>query len=161
MYATLTIGYGLSVNTLQLARAYTVFAHEGKRMPVSLLRVEKTPEGKQVIQPKIVQQVLAMMETVLSKGGTAQIISVPGYRVAGKTGTSKMASVGGYKGHHYTSSFVGIAPISDPRIIIVVVINDPQGKVYYGGYVSGPVFSHIMEGTLRILDVPPDDLKNV
>ena len=76
-----------------------------------------------------------------------------------KTGTAKMAGAGGYHGHHYTSSFVGIAPISDPRLVIAVVINDPQGKQYYGGYVSGPVFSQIMEGTLRILDVQPDDLK--
>jgi cell division protein FtsI (penicillin-binding protein 3) len=160
VYATMTFGYGMSANTLQLAHAYTVFANAGKIIPVSFLRVEKAPAGKQVIAPKVVDQIVAMMETVVGKGGTAQIVKVPGYRIAAKTGTSKIAGVGGYKGHHYTSSFVGIAPISNPRVVIVVVINDPQGKQYYGGYVSGPVFSQIMEGALRILDVPPDDLKS-
>lgn len=158
VYATMTIGYGLSANTLQLARAYNVLANNGKKLPVSLLRLNQPPESKQVINPKITKQLLTMMETVVSKGGTAQIVSVPGYRIAGKTGTSKIAGAGGYKGHHYVSSFVGIAPISKPRIVIAVIISDPQGRQYYGGYVSGPVFSHIMEGALRILDVPPDDL---
>lgn len=158
VYATMTIGYGLSANTLQLARAYNVLANNGKKLPVSLLRLNQTPEGKQVIDSKITKQLLAMMETVVGKGGTAEVVNVPGYRIAGKTGTSKIAGAGGYKGHHYVSSFVGIAPISKPRLVIAVIISDPQGRQYYGGYVSGPVFSHIMEGALRILDVPPDDL---
>lgn len=158
VYATMTIGYGLSANLLQLARAYTIFATDGKLMPVSLLRVSEEPKGKQMITPVVRQQVLAMMEAVVSKGGTAPIVNVPGYRIAGKTGTSKIASGGRYLGHRYNSSFVGIAPISNPRLIIAVIINDPQGKQYYGGYVSGPVFSRIMEGSLRILDIPPDAL---
>jgi cell division protein FtsI (penicillin-binding protein 3) len=157
----MTFGYGLSVNTLQLARAYSILAHQGQKLPVTLLRVDQPPAAKQVMDPAIVKQIMAMMETVVSKGGTAQVVNVPGYRIAGKTGTSKMAGDGGYKGHHYTSSFVGIAPISNPKLVIVVVINDPQGKQYYGGYVSGPVFSQIMEGALRILDVPPDDIKSM
>lgn len=158
VYATMTIGYGMSVNVLQLARAYTIFANQGKRLPVTILKTETKPKSEQVIDPKVVNQMLAMMEEVVHKGGTAPIVNVPGYRVAAKTGTAKIAGPGGYLAHHYNSFFVGLAPISNPRIIIVVMINDPQGKQYYGGYVSGPVFSHIMEGTLRILDVPPDDL---
>ena len=159
VYATMTFGYGMSVNTLQLARAYLIFAHEGMRLPVSLLRVDKAPQGKQVISPKVAKQVLDMMETVVKKGGTAVVAGVSGYRVAGKTGTSKIAMNGGYSKNHYISSFVGVAPVSDPRIVIAVIVNDPGGKRHYGGNVSGPVFSHIMEGALRILDVSPDDLK--
>jgi cell division protein FtsI (penicillin-binding protein 3) len=161
VYATMTIGYGMSSNTLQLARAYTIFANGGRRLPVSLLKLDKAPEGKQILSPAVVKQMTAMMEEVVRKGGTAPIVNVPGYRIAAKTGTSKIAGNGGYLAHRYISSFVGIAPISNPRLIIAVVINDPQGKLYYGGYVSGPVFNHIMEESLRILDVPPDDLESL
>lgn len=161
VYATMTIGYGMSANTLQLARAYTIFANEGKRLPVSLLKLDKAPQGKQVLSPAVVKQMTTMMEEVVRKGGTAPIVNVPGYRIAAKTGTSKIAGGGGYLKHAYISSFIGIAPISNPRLIIAVVINDPQGKQYYGGYVSGPVFNHIMEESLRILDVPPDDLESL
>ena len=161
VYATMTIGYGLSVNTLQLARAYLVFANQGKSLPVSLLRTDKIPQGKPVLNPAVVKQMTTMMEEVVQKGGTAPIVNVPGYRIAAKTGTAHIASGGVYLKHSYNSVFVGIAPISNPRLVIVVMISDPQGKQYYGGYVSGPVFSHIMEGTLRLLDVPPDDLKSL
>jgi cell division protein FtsI (penicillin-binding protein 3) len=101
---------------------------------------------------------IAMMEEVVQKGGTAPMVNVPGYRIAAKTGTAHIAKAGGYMRNNYNSSFVGIAPISNPRLIIAVMINDPKGKSYYGGYVSGPVFSRIMEGSLRMLDVPPDNL---
>jgi cell division protein FtsI (penicillin-binding protein 3) len=154
----MTIGYGLSVTTLQLARAYLVFANQGKSLPVSLLKVDKAPAGKQVLDTKSVNMMTTMMEEVVHKGGTAPVVNVPGYKIAAKTGTAHIASNGGYLKNHYNSSFVGIAPMSNPRLVIAVVINDPQGKTYYGGYVSGPVFSHIMEETLRLLDVPPDDI---
>jgi cell division protein FtsI (penicillin-binding protein 3) len=155
----MTIGYGLSVTTLQLARAYLIFANQGKSFPVSLLRLEKPPAGKQIIQPAVVNQMTAMMEEVVQKGGTAPIVNIPGYRIAAKTGTAHIASGGKYLRNNYNSSFVGIAPMTNPRLVIAVVINDPHGKFYYGGYVSGPVFSRIMEGALRIMDVPPDDLQ--
>lgn len=161
VYATMTIGYGMSSTTLQLARSYLVFANEGKRLPVSLLRLEKAPDGKQVLNPAVVKQMTAMMEEVVQKGGTAPMVNVPGYRIAAKTGTAHIASGGKYLKHSYNSVFVGIAPISNPRLIIAVMVSDPQGRQYYGGFVSGPVFSHIMEGTLRLLDVPPDDLKSL
>lgn len=154
--ATFAIGYAMSVNTLQLARAYAVLAHDGKKLPVSFLKVDKTPAGEQVMDPAIARQVLGLMETVVEKGGTAETANVPGYRVGGKTGTALKVANGGYQKHHYTSSFVGIAPLSRPRLVVAVVIHDPQGKHYYGGMVSGPVFEKIMEGTLRLLDIPPD-----
>ena len=141
---------------LQIARAYSVFANDGVKLPISLLRVDKPPKGERVIDTKIAKQILTLLEAVFAKGGTAQSISIPGYRVAGKTGTAKKVGVEGYEKHHYTSSFVGIAPLSDPRLVVAVVLHDPQGKNYLGGLVSGPVFQKIMEGTLRLLAVPPD-----
>lgn len=156
VYATLSIGYGFSTTTLQLANAYNVLANAGMKKPVSLLKLEKPVTGERVMNGKLAKQILFLLENVVNKGGTAEQAKVEGYRVAGKTGTAVMVGVGGYQKHHYTSSFVGIAPITNPRIVIAVVIHDPRGKHYYGGQVSGPVFQKIMEGTLRILDVPPD-----
>lgn len=157
--ATLSFGYGLSITALQLARAYSVLANAGVKLPVSLLRLDTPPAGQRVMDAKIARQMLTLLESVVSKGGTAEAARISGYRVAGKTGTAKKAGEGGYQQRHYTSSFVGIAPLSNPRLIVAVVIHDPKGKVYYGGLVSGPVFERIMEGTLRILNVPPDDRK--
>ena len=156
VYATLAIGYGFSVTTLQLANAYDVLANAGIKRPVSLLKLEKAPEGPRVMDEKLAKQILGLLENVVGKGGTAELARVPGYRVAGKTGTAVMVGHGGYQKHRYISSFVGIAPLTNPRLVVVVVIHDPRGKHYYGGLVSGPVFEHIMEGALRILDVPPD-----
>lgn len=156
--ATLGFGYGISVTPLQLARAYGVIANHGMKMPISLQRLDAPPAGEQVMAPKIAQQMVMLLESVVSKGGTGELANVPGYRVAGKTGTALKANVGnkGYQKHRYISSFVGMAPASNPRLVVAVVIDDPQGKHYHGGTVSGPVFEKIMEGTLRILDVPPD-----
>ena len=154
--ATLSFGYGMSTTALQLARAYDVLANEGVKLPVSFLRLDKPPQGERVLDAKVSKEMLLLLEAVLQKGPGHEA-SVPGYRVAGKTGTSKIVGAGGYEKHRYTSSFVGIAPLTNPRLVIVVVIHDPRGKQYYGGYVSGPVFSKIMEGALRLLDVAPDE----
>ncbi|MBX3709328.1 MAG: penicillin-binding protein 2 [Gammaproteobacteria bacterium] len=154
--ATLAFGYGMSATILQISRAYSVLANNGVKLPLSLLKVEKPPQGKLVLNPKIAKQMLVLLEAVFSKGGTAETISVPGYHVAGKTGTVKKNGIGGYQKHRYISSFVGIAPLSDPRLVVTVLIDDPKGKHYYGGLVSGPVFQKIMEGALRLLNVPPD-----
>ncbi len=154
--ATLSFGYGLSVTTLQLARAYLVLANHGVKLPLSLLRVDQAPVGEQVMDPKIAQEMLVLLEAVTFKGGTAQVASVPGYRVAGKTGTAWLVGANGYQKHHFTSSFVGTAPVSDPRLVIAVVLHDPEGKLHQGGQVSAPIFERIMEGSLRILDIPPD-----
>lgn len=156
--ATLAFGYGISVTALQLARAYDVLANEGIKLPISLLKVDVPPKGERVMDEKRAREMLTLLESVVQKGGTAEAASVPGYRVAGKTGTARQAGEHGYQAHRYTSSFVGIAPLTNPRVVVAVVIHDPQGRQYYGGEVSGPVFSKIMEGTLRILDVPPDNL---
>lgn len=154
--ATLGFGYGISVTALQLARAYAVIANDGVKLPVSLLRVDEPPTGERVMDAKIAHEMLTLLESVVTKGGTGEMANVPGYRVAGKTGTAVKVGEHGYQKHRYISSFVGIAPLTQPRLVVAVVINDPQGKNYYGGLVSGPVFEKIMEGTLRILAVPPD-----
>ncbi len=158
--ATLSFGYGMSVTTLQLARAYNVFANDGVKLPVSLLRVKQAPTGERVLNKNVSRQTVMMLEAVVSKNA-AWSAHVPGYRVAGKTGTAKMATQGGYKKHQYTSSFVGFAPASNPRLVVAVVIHDPQGKHYYGAEVSAPVFARIMQNALRILDIPPDDTSSL
>ncbi len=159
--ATLAFGYGLSVTTLQLAQAYMVIANEGVKKPLSLLKVAKPPEGKLVMNPKTAKAMIDLLESVTAKGGTAEAARIPGYRVAGKTGTVHKVGVGGYEKNHYMSSFVGMAPATHPRLVIVVILNDPQGKKYYGGLISAPIFKNIMEGSLRILNVKPDDVASL
>ncbi len=155
--ATLSFGYGLSVTALQLSHAYSVFANYGVKKPISLLKIDQVPEGERVLNEKTAKQMLTLLEAVVTaKHATAPAAQVPGYRVAGKTGTAKKVGVGGYAKHHYTSTFVGIAPMTNPRYLVAVVLHDPQGKYYYGGLVSAPIFERIMEATLRLFDVPPD-----
>lgn len=158
--ATMSFGYGLSVTPLQLAHAYAVLANGGVKVPLTLTRLDAPPKGEQVISPKIAKQMLMLLESVVqAKEGTSRAAQVPGYRVAGKTGTAwRFSPKGGYDKHRYNSTFVGIAPLSQPRLVIAVVINDPRGKHYYAGEISAPIFEKIMEGTLRIMDVPPDNL---
>jgi len=159
--ATNSFGYGLSVTTLQLARAYAILAADGMKRPVSFLKVNTPPVGDQVMTPKIACGLRASLESVLSKsGGTAPLARVPGYRVTGKTGTAHIVGVHGYEKNDYNSIFVGMAPASRPRLVIAVVIHDPKNGQYFGGYVAGPVFSKIMGETLRLLNIPPDDLSS-
>lgn len=155
--ATMSFGYGLSVTPLQLAQAYSILASHGVKRPITFLRQTAPLSGEQVIDPKVADEICTMLESVLTQGGTAPLARVPGYRITGKTGTAHIVGPSGYEKHHYNSVFVGIAPASDPRLVIVVVLHDPQGKQYYGGYTSGPIFSHIMGETLRLLNIPPDD----
>ncbi|MGA7801765.1 MAG: penicillin-binding transpeptidase domain-containing protein [Gammaproteobacteria bacterium] len=155
--ASLAFGYGVSVTALQLARAYAVLADGGIRRPVTFLKLDKPPAGHRVMTSRIAREMRAMLETVVSPEGTGDKARVPGYRVAGKTGTVHKSIAGGYAKHRYISVFAGMAPASDPRLVMVVMINDPQG-VYYGGLVAAPVFARVMAGALRLLDVPPDDL---
>ncbi|MBV9576090.1 MAG: penicillin-binding protein 2 [Gammaproteobacteria bacterium] len=154
--ATMAFGYGVSVTALQLTRAYAVIANDGIKLPVSLLRQDNPPTGERVMDAEVAKQMRTLLAAVVTKGGTGELAHVPGYRVAGKTGTSILAGHGGYQKHHYTSSFVGMAPLAQPRLVVAVVIHEPQGKHYYGGTVSAPVFEKIMEETLRMLNVPPD-----
>ncbi|GED22190.1 penicillin-binding protein 3 [Halomonas halmophila] len=155
-WAALSYGYGLSVSALQLASAYTAIANHGKRLPPSLLRLDQAPQGKPVIEPAIADKVLGMMDEVVAPGTGARRGMVPGYRVAGKTGTVRKVGSDGYQQSTYRALFVGIAPVSDPRIITVVMIDHPRGDEYYGGAIAAPVFSRVAGSALRMLDVPPD-----
>ena len=141
--ATMSYGNGISVNLLQLARAYTVFANNGELKPITLLKQETPVAGVKVFSDVTVQEVRDMMETVVRPGGTAPLAQITGYRVAGKTGTAHKLEDGKYVGR-YVASFVGMAPASNPRLIVAVVINDPGGREYYGGLVAAPVFSNVM-----------------
>lgn len=156
-YATHAFGYGISVTALQLAQAYTVLANDGVRMPLSLIKLDgPPPEGQRILSASTIRQVRAMMETVVSREGTAQRAAVPGYRVAGKTGTVHKVVGRGYAKNNYLSLFAGIAPASDPRLIMVIMIDDAKNGAYYGGAVAAPVFSRVMAGALRLLNVSPD-----
>ncbi len=157
--ATLAFGYGISVTTLQLAQAYSVIGNHGTKVPITLLKgAQKSNEkSEQVISPKVADEMLTMLEAVIGGDeGTGGQARVQGYRVAGKTGTARIAGPGGYYKHRYRGSFVGIAPASHPKLVVAVVVIDPQGSAYYGGLIAAPAFSKIMGGALRILDVPPD-----
>ncbi len=156
--ATAAFGYGVSVTALQLAHAYSVLADDGRMVPISLTKVKSAPAGKQVLPPAVVRKVRTMMESVVGPGGTGIKAEVKGYSVAGKTGTVHKADLGGYAANRYMSLFAGMVPAGAPRLVLVVVIDEPQGAEYYGGQVAAPVFSRIMTGALRILDVPPDNL---
>lgn len=159
--ATLGYGYGLSVTPLQLAAAYTAFANSGYRIPLRLVETAgDSREPEAVMSAATARQVLAMMEHVTGREGTARQAAIPGYRVAGKTGTSRKAIAGGYAPDRYFSSFVGLAPVSQPRFVMVVVIDEPRAGVYYGGAVAAPVFAKVVESALRLFNVPPDRLED-
>jgi len=153
--ATMSYGNGISVNLLQLARAYTVFANDGDLKAVTLLRQDTPTIGKKVFSQTTAQQVRDMLELVVQPGGTAPLAQINGYRVAGKTGTAHKLE-GGHYVNHYVASFVGLAPASNPRLIVAVMVDDPSGEQYYGGQVAAPVFSNVMGSALRLLNVPND-----
>jgi cell division protein FtsI (penicillin-binding protein 3) len=160
--ATLAFGYGISVTALQLAQAYAVLAHSGIKVPVTFLKIQaEAPVGQRVIDKTISREILDMLESVLTKGGTAPLARVPGYRVTGKTGTARIVGVHGYEKHRYNSIFIGIAPASQPRLVVAVVLHDPKGRFYYGGYTAGPIFSHVMNNALHLLNIAPDDLASL
>jgi cell division protein FtsI (penicillin-binding protein 3) len=154
--ATMSYGHGISVSLLQVARAYTIFTNEGQLLPLSLLKHESQPIGKRLVSRETALQVTRMMEMAVMPGGTAPRAQVPGYRVAGKTGTAHKAEQGGYAEHKYISSFVGFGPVTQPRFIVAVMLDEPQGAKYYGGDVGAPVFSSVMGAALRMMSVPPD-----
>jgi cell division protein FtsI (penicillin-binding protein 3) len=154
--ATLSFGYGVSMSVLQLARAYTVFADDGILHSASLLKRDKDPDARRVLSVKTARRVRTMLEQVVQKDGTAYRARVDGYGVAGKTGTIKKLGNGGYTEHSYLAAFVGMAPAKDPRLVIAVMVDEPRAGDYYGGLVAGPVFSRVMTGALRVLNIPPD-----
>jgi cell division protein FtsI (penicillin-binding protein 3) len=154
--ATMSYGHGIAVSLVQLARAYTVFARDGDLVPLSLLRVDAPPAGKPVVSKQTAEHVRHMLELAAQPGGTGPRARIMGYRVAGKTGTAHKQQNGGYAPDKYHSSFVGLAPVSRPRLVVAVMVDEPAAGQYYGGVVAAPVFSQVMAGALRILGVAPD-----
>ena len=154
--ATLAFGYGLTLSPLQLAQAYLTLASGGVRMPISALKLDSPPAGDRVFDARTANTVLGLMEGVTSREGTAPAARVPGYRVAGKTGTTRIVGEGGYSDQRHVALFVGIAPLTEPRILMVVVVNDAQGPRIGGGAVAAPVFARVAERALRLMGIPPD-----
>lgn len=157
--ATMSFGYGLSVTPIQLARAYSALAADGIIYPVTFLRRDESVEGEKVMTAETASKVRKMMERVVSPEGTANRASIANYRVAGKTGTVHKFVSGGYAEDRYLSVFAGMAPASDPKLVMIVMLDEPRAGKYFGGQVAAPVFSRVLSGALRLLDIPPDNLK--
>lgn len=154
--AILSYGYGLNMSVIQLARSYTALADNGILHSVSLLKRDEDVDARRVFSEKTAKKVRSMMESVITKEGTAYEARVEGYRVAGKTGTAKKAGAHGYAANSYFALFAGLAPASNPRLVIVLMIDEPSAGQYYGGLVAAPVFAKVMGGALRLLGVTPD-----
>jgi cell division protein FtsI (penicillin-binding protein 3) len=152
---TISYGHGISANLVQLARAYTIFADDGAVKPVTLFKAAGPVSGRPVIRPETARAVRRMLELAVQPGGTAPKAQVPGYRVAGKTGTAHKLEGRSYA-NKYVASFVGFAPVSNPRLVVAVMIDEPSAGKYYGGAVAAPVFSAVTGGALRLLGVPSD-----
>jgi len=140
---------------MQLARAYTVFATDGELLPLTLVKSELPARGERLISAETARAVRAMLEAAVQPGGTGPRARLVGWRVAGKTGTAHKQENGGYAADKYLASFVGLAPVSAPRLVIAVMIDEPAGE-YYGGSVAAPVFAELMQAALRLLQVPHD-----
>ena len=154
--ATMSYGQGISVSLIQMARAYMIFARDGDMIPVTFQKISEPPIGQRVISERTATEMRSMLESVTGAGGTAPKAQVPGYRVAGKTGTAYKVVHGKYDMKKYIGSFTGFAPVSDPRIIIAVMIDEPSGAFHFGGDVAAPVFSAVAANALRALNVAPD-----
>ena len=157
--ATMAYGYGLSITALQLVQAYSILANQGVKRPLTFVKATQPAPGKQVLDPNVAAQMLTMLKAVAeNNGGQAKI---PGYQVGGKTGTSYIMGSHGYIKNRYNSSFIGIAPLSSPRLIVAVILHGVQGNIHFGAQVSAPVFATIMGSALRFMNIPPDDMKPV
>jgi cell division protein FtsI (penicillin-binding protein 3) len=154
--ATMSYGYGLSASLFQLAQAYSVFAHDGELLPVSLIKLQQPAAGARVLSSKNAAAVLNMLHMVAGPGGTAVKAQTMGYSVGGKTGTAHKVEGKGYAGKKYRGFFVGIAPIENPRIVVAVMVDEPTNGLYFGGDVAAPVFSQTVQQTLRLMGVQPD-----
>ena len=158
--ANFSFGYGVTLTTLQLAQAYSVIANQGEKKAISLLRTESKPEVNAVVNPAIAQQVAGMLQKVVQSGGTGTRAHIAAYPVAGKTGTIHKVGRDGYADDRYLSLFAGFAPANNPRLIAVVAINEPSRGQYFGGEVAAPVFSALVERSLRLLQIPPERTVN-
>ncbi len=158
-HATLSFGYGMSVTPLQLAQAYSVLAADGQLRPVSFLKITQPVRGERIISARTARDLRLMLEAAVGDDGTAPAARVAGYRVGGKTGTVHKSIAGGYSEDRYLSVFTGVAPISEPRFAVVVMINEPANGEYFGGKVAAPLFSTVMAGALRFLNVAPDAIE--
>jgi cell division protein FtsI (penicillin-binding protein 3) len=157
---SLAFGYGITTSPLQLARAYSVFANGGVQQPISLLALEgELSPGVQIVTPEIATQVLGVLHAVTGEHGTARKARIPGYQVGGKTGTVHKVGPQGYIDDSYVALFAGVAPIDNPRIVTVVVINEPKGEAYGGGAAAAPVFARVTQGALRLLHIAPTDVE--
>ena len=162
--ATLSYGYGLAITPLQLAQAYQVLANDGIKQPLTLLRRQPSEltQGKQVLPKAIANDVVKMLQTVVGPKGTARRAKVDGYLVAGKTGTVHKVGSEGYKDESYLALFAGIAPADDPKVVTIVVIDEPSGREYYGGEVAAPIYSRVMQSSLRLMNVlPSESIENI
>ncbi|WP_157265852.1 peptidoglycan D,D-transpeptidase FtsI family protein [Azohydromonas aeria] len=159
--ATMSYGYGLSASLLQIAQAYTAFARDGEVIPVSMFRQDAPPPGTRVFKPQTAQQVRQMLQMAAGPGGTAPLAQTIGYSVGGKSGTAHKQEGRGYASNKYRSWFVGLAPVDKPRVIVAVMVDEPSNGKYYGGAVAAPVFSQVVQQTLRLKGVEPDlDVKS-
>ena len=154
--STLSFGYGLSVTAMQLTRMYSILGSGGIKRPLTIVQTGEEIQSERVLSEENAEAILAMMESVVLPEGSAKKAKVPGYRIAGKTGTSRKAVAGGY-GEEYVNIFAGVAPVSNPQLAVVVLINEPRGDLYHAGDTAAPVFGKIMSSTLQLLNVPPDD----
>jgi cell division protein FtsI (penicillin-binding protein 3) len=153
--ATISYGHGVSTSLMQMAQSYLMFARDGDTIPVTLLKTDAAPAAQAVISGATASAVRGMMERAAAPGGTAPRARIPGYRVAGKTSTAHKA-VGGRYTSTYVAGFVGFAPVSAPRVIVAVMIDEPSAGGHYGGTVAAPVFAAVVQDTLRALNVAPD-----
>ena len=154
--ANMSFGQGISMSLLQLAHAWLIFARDGDVIPLSFQKVTEKPVGQQIISPKTAAQMRTMVESVVSPQGTAPQAQVAGYRIGGKTGTAQKVINGRYSQTHYVGSFAGIAPMSNPRFVIAVMIDDPEGAGHVGGVVAAPTFATLAANALRADNIPPD-----
>jgi cell division protein FtsI (penicillin-binding protein 3) len=154
--ATLGYGMGMSLSLAQLARAYTVFARDGELVPLTLVKTGGSVNGEKVLSAETARAVRAMLEQAVQPGATGPRARIMGWRVAGKTGTAHKQENGGYAPDKYLSSFVGLAPVSAPRLVVAVMLDEPSAGQHYGGMVAAPVFAQVMQGALRLLGVPHD-----
>ncbi|HYM46834.1 MAG TPA: penicillin-binding transpeptidase domain-containing protein, partial [Burkholderiaceae bacterium] len=154
--AAIAYGYGISVTPLQLARAYGAIANNGVAPTLTLLKRNAAAEGHTVMSVGIARELQAMIEAATGPNGTGMRAQIADYRIAGKTGTVRKLTPSGYSEDQYVAWFAGFAPASDPRLVMIVMVDDPRSGVYYGGEIAAPVFGRVMSGALRLLDIPPD-----